>query len=82
MDHRVPPGRRQPENRLDVMGQATYQPLKDDGAPFRCLACGDRSHASTMWFVRTPLGHLDGVYHKECLDANWLDLARFVDAPK
>lgn len=59
------------------MSAATYQPLKDDGAKFQCKECGGRDRAEAMWFVKTPDG-FKGVYHKDCLDSDWLELATFV----
>lgn len=59
---------------------STYQPLKDDGAPFKCADCGQKSHASLMWFVRLDDGAAY-VFHKNCLDEDWFEFAKFIDEP-
>ena len=60
----------------------TYQPVKDDGAKFKCLDCGLRGPAKDMWFIRTPSGEWDGVYHKDCVDRDWMSGATFIPDPK
>ena len=60
--------------------EATYRPLSDDGALFKCVECGEQSRAGEMWFVALPNGH-KGVYHKGCVDEDWLQRATFVKEP-
>lgn len=60
--------------------KAAYRPLKNDGALFRCLECDKQGTHSEMWFITIPNGHR-GVYHKDCLESDWIALAEFVNQP-
>lgn len=59
---------------------ATYRPLKNDGALFKCGECGDRDTYDTMFYISLPNGH-KGVYHKKCLDQDWISQAEFINDP-
>lgn len=59
---------------------ATYRPLKNDGALFKCGECGDRDTYDTMFYISLPNGH-KGVYHKKCLDQDWISQAEFINSP-
>lgn len=58
----------------------TYQPLKNDGALYRCKDCNQQGTHSEMWYVTTPNGY-KGVFHKECIDPDWIATAEFVNHP-
>lgn len=61
--------------------QPTYQPLKCDGAPFKCVDCGERKNAANLWFVCTPDGKRR-IICKDCIDPEWLTAyAQYIDVP-
>jgi hypothetical protein len=51
-----------------------YAKLRDDGAMFRCMECGERAPAASVLYILTPNG-ARGVYHIDCLDDEWLAAA-------
>lgn len=60
--------------------KATYQPVRDDGAPYKCPDCGERKPAREFWYYRTPNGAA-GLSCKECIDPDWLAQAEFNPKP-
>ena len=58
-----------------------YRPVKNDGATFKCCECGEQGEYHSMWHVTTPDGMFSGVYHKECVDPDWIEKAQFNPEP-
>jgi len=62
---------------LEALAPA-YAAIHDDGAPLRCRECIELGHSSTMWYVVTPDGQ-KRVFHKDCVDSDWLKKATKVE---
>lgn len=53
-----------------MLRKSTYQPLKDDGAEFKCVDCEQYFHAKQMWFVCLVNGDKQIICH-DCIDDVW-----------
>ena len=60
---------------LHLADAPCYCEVADDGAPFRCHDCQQQGHAKDMFFTLTPNG-THAMYHKSCLEQDWLDRAK------
>ena len=58
--------------------EPSYKPVKDDGANWYCSECGEYGKAKDVWFISCPNGS-KGIYHKNCIDTDWLKIATFIN---
>jgi hypothetical protein len=51
--------------------KASYRPVKNDGALYKCTDCGEHKPYFDVWYTSTPDG-TKSVCCKECIDPYWI----------
>jgi hypothetical protein len=57
--------------------EATYRPVRSDGAKWNCTDCKTDYSASEVWYVTLPNGW-KGIICKSCIDPDWVKDAKYI----
>jgi len=55
---------------------AVYWTLPDDGALFKCADCQERKAHNKVYLTQIPMNDARKVLCKDCIDTEWLKLAK------